>query len=122
LKPLFVRVNRLIYPSETVVRVGDELVLTGMIEIMEKAGSYFGPEVTLPRDFQFVEENREIILTKKSLIGKELQQIHDEVSVDLRHGVFLTGVKRMGRELPVLLQYDYVTPKLQCDYVTPKPE
>ena len=87
--------------NETVVRVGDELVLTGIIEVMEKAGSYFGPEVTLPRDFQFVEENREIILTKKSLIGKELQQIHDEVSVDLRHGVFLTGVKRMGRELPV---------------------
>lgn len=88
--------------DKTVIAAGDLLVVTGLSEKMGPVEKILGCEASLPPDFRLVEEDRVIILTKKGLIGKSLQEIHEHVSVDLRHGVFLKGVKRMGKELPLL--------------------
>ena len=53
-------------------------------------------------DFLPVEESREIILTNRALSDRAISEIHDHVNVETRHGVFLTAVKRMGRDLPLL--------------------
>jgi len=92
--------------DDTKIQAGDVVAMTGEIAVMESAADYFGPEVTAPPGFELVEESREIILTNKDMIGKELQDMHDTVGVDIRHGVFLTAAKRLGRDLPLL-------PKLQ---------
>jgi putative transport protein len=90
------------FDDTTLVRAGDDVTITGTIPALETAVSYFGPEVALPRGSSVVQESREIILTNRALAGREVGEIHDHVSVDVRHGVFLTSVKRMGLELPLL--------------------
>jgi aspartate-alanine antiporter len=86
----------------TVIQAGDHVAVTGLIQVMETASGFFGPEVPAPRGLVLVQESREIILTNRALSGREVGEIHDHVNVETRHGVFLTAVKRMGLDLPVL--------------------
>ena len=69
---------------------------------METACRLFGREITPPNGLLLVQENREIILTNRALSSREIGEIHDHANVETRHGVFLTAVKRMGLDLPLL--------------------
>jgi putative transport protein len=86
----------------TIIGVGDRVAITGMISVMENACGLFGREVTPPNGLLLVQENREIILTNPALNDREIREIHNHVNVETRHGVFLTAVKRMGLDLPLL--------------------
>jgi putative transport protein len=86
----------------TIIGVGDRVAVTGMISLMENACGLLGREVTPPNGLLLVQENREIILTNRALDDREIREIHDHVNVETRHGVFLTAVKRMGLDLPLL--------------------
>ncbi len=86
----------------TIIQVGDRVAITGTISVMESASGLFGQEVTPPNGMLLVQENREIILTNPALNDREIREIHDHVNVETRHGVFLTAVKRMGLDLPLL--------------------
>ena len=86
----------------TLIQAGDSVAITGVIDVMSHASGLFGREISAPDGLRLVQENREIILTNRALSGREVGQIHDQVKVETRHGVFLTAVKRMGRDLPVL--------------------
>lgn len=86
----------------TVLEAGDRVAVTGRVSALTAAGASLGREITPPKELSLVEENREIILTARALNGREVGEIHDHTAVELRHGVFLTSVKRMGRELPLM--------------------
>jgi putative transport protein len=86
----------------TTVQVGDQVAITGAIPIMETAASLFGRETTATNGLLLVQERREIILTNRALNNREVGEIREHTKVETRHGVFLTAVKRMGLELPVL--------------------
>ncbi len=86
----------------TALQAGDQVAVTGTIAAMAAASDLFGHEAAAPNAFQLVEENREMILTNRALSGREIGEIHDHANVETRHGVFLTAVKRMGRDLPLL--------------------
>lgn len=85
-----------------IIAAGDRVATTGPITQLEIACVLLGREVRPPNGLLLVQENREIILTNRALSGRTIGDIHDQVSVETRHGVFLTAVKRMGLELPVL--------------------
>ncbi|TMV05719.1 aspartate-alanine antiporter [Ruegeria sediminis] len=87
--------------KETVIAAGDVIALSGPTALVQQAARYFGPEVTPPEGFELVQESREIILTNRDIVGMELQDMHDRAGIDLRHGVFLTSARRLGRELPI---------------------
>jgi putative transport protein len=84
------------------IAIGDRVAITGQVARLEAASSLFGKEVTPPNGLLLVQENREIILTNRALCNRAIGEIHDQVNVETRHGVFLTAVKRMGLDLPVL--------------------
>ncbi|MDA4846394.1 aspartate-alanine antiporter [Hoeflea poritis] len=86
----------------TVVQAGDKIAVTGMVAVMKDVSGYFGPEADAPDQFQLVEEQREIIVTKPQFIGKTIGELHEELSVQTRHGVYLVSAQRMGRNLPNL--------------------
>jgi putative transport protein len=86
----------------TTIAVGDRVAMTGPVVQLEASTALFGREVTPPSGLLLVQENREIILTNRALGGRPIKEIHDQVNVETRHGVFLTAVKRMGLDLPVL--------------------
>jgi putative transport protein len=84
------------------IAAGDRVAITGKIDRLPSASPLFGREVTPPNGLLLVQENREIILTNRALQGRTIGDIHDHANVETRHGVFLTAVKRMGLDLPVL--------------------
>jgi aspartate-alanine antiporter len=86
----------------SVLQEGDQVAVTGEVAALAAASACFGQEVGVPEGFQLVEENREIILTNRALDGREVGEIHDHAKVETRHGIFLTAVRRMGRDLPLL--------------------
>ncbi|MCG8545980.1 MAG: aspartate-alanine antiporter [Alphaproteobacteria bacterium] len=88
--------------GDITVQTGDLVAATGRVEAMESTADFFGPEIEPPPGFQLVEANREIILTNRALSGHTIHEIHDHVDVETRHGVFVTKIKRMGRDLPLL--------------------
>jgi len=85
-----------------IIAAGDRVATTGPVTQLETASVLLGNEVKPPNGLLLVEENREIILTNRALSGLTVGTIHDQVNVETRHGVFLTAVKRMGLDLPVL--------------------
>jgi putative transport protein len=86
----------------TVIQVGDRVAITGVIGVMESACSLLGREMAAANGSLLVQENREIILPNRALNNREVGEIREHVKVETRHGVFLTAVKRMGHDLPVL--------------------
>jgi putative transport protein len=86
----------------TVIQVGDSVAITGLTGVMESACSLLGREISAANGLLLVQENREIILTNRALNNREVGEIRNHAAVETRHGVFLTAVKRMGLDLPVL--------------------
>lgn len=84
------------------VQAGDSVGITGSVEIMSTATGVLGPEIPAPLNLAVVLENREVILTNRALTNRDVDKLHDDINVATRHGVFLTAVKRMGRDLPLL--------------------
>ena len=80
----------------------DHVAVTGPATSMHKANSYFGEETQAPDGMQLIEENRTVILTRRTFIGKTVADIRDHLDVETRHGVYLVGIRRMGRDLPML--------------------
>jgi putative transport protein len=88
--------------DDTLIQAGDQIAITGMINVLESASSFFGHDVTAPDGLLVVLESRELILTNRALNELQVGTIYDQVNVNTRHGVFLTGVRRMGLDLPLL--------------------
>jgi len=86
----------------TTFLAGDEVALTGTIEVLKSKSVQFGDEIVAPAALHLVQESREIILTNKALSGRAISALHDHIAVETRHGVFLTSAKRMGLDLPIL--------------------
>ena len=93
----------------TCVLAGDLVAVTGTLAILENLAARLGREVDAPTGMRLVQESRELVLTNKALSGRTIGDIHDKANAATRHGVFLTIVKRMGIELPVLNQLELHT-------------
>jgi AspT/YidE/YbjL antiporter-like protein len=83
--------------------------MTGKLSAMQASNVVLGDEIVAPAGFSAIEESREIILTNRALSGRPIGEIHDHATIETRHGVFLTAVKRMGRDLPLLNKLELKT-------------
>jgi aspartate-alanine antiporter len=94
--------NSIALSDDTVLLADDQIAVTGAVATMAAATILIGCEAVAPAGLSLPLESREIILTNAALSGRAIGDIHDQVSVATRHGVFLTAVKRMGLALPIL--------------------
>ncbi len=88
--------------DDTRIAAGDVVGVTGKLSIMTSSAGYLGAEAEAPRGFELVEESRDIVLTNRAYIGREVQDVHDSLGIETRHGVFLVSARRLGHELPLL--------------------
>jgi aspartate-alanine antiporter len=86
----------------TKLKAGDLVAVTGLVRVLEHSNKYFGREAEPPAEFQLVEESRAVVLTNLKLAEKDLKTLHKSVSAETRHGIFLTGIRRMGYDMPLL--------------------
>ena len=84
------------------LREGDVIALTGLVASLEGQANDWGTETQAPAGYRLVLENRHIVLTNPDIAGNRLQGIHDHSRSNAFHDVFVTGVRRMGRDLPLL--------------------
>jgi len=88
--------------GDTRLRSGDVVAVTGLVTALEAQSEVFSQEVPAPPGYRLVLENRHIVLTNPEIAEHKLQGIHHHVKSNALHDVFVTGVKRMGRDLPLL--------------------
>lgn len=85
------------------IKESDILVISGLVSAFSKVGSDIGEEISeFGRNVDFTEEVRRIIVTNKKIHGLTVEQLHDKAKIAERHGVYISGINRMSKPLPVL--------------------
>lgn len=85
------------------IKENDILVISGLVSAFSKVGSDIGEEISeFGRNVDFTEEVRRIIVTNKKIHGLTVEQLHDKAKIAERHGVYISGINRMSKPLPVL--------------------
>lgn len=100
-----VRIGRLGEQSEpspaTVIGAEDELLLVGRREAIIAAAGRLGPEL-VGRDIDLPVASRDYVLSQRSVAGRTLAEIRRLAPLDLRRGVFIARLQRLGRDMPLL--------------------
>jgi putative transport protein len=88
--------------QDPALETGDILAITGLVSVLDAPPQDWGPEIPPPNGYSLVLENRHLVLTNPDYTGSKLQGIHDHTKSAALRDVFITGIKRAGRNLPLL--------------------
>ena len=83
---------------KTVLKQGDEVVLSGRRETIIEDESWIGPEIFDPELLDFPVEDIFVLLTNKELHKKTVRHLR---SLPCMHGIIIKQIKRSGVEIPV---------------------
>ena len=78
---------------------GDRVALAGLLEPMLEAGSFLGEESADVRGISVVGETTEVVVTNRKLVGATLSELRSLVDPELRRGVYLAKLSRVGYAL-----------------------
>jgi putative transport protein len=79
--------------------VGDRVALEGRRETLVEAGDFIGEETAYVQGMGFVGETRDVILNNKDLVGSTIRDAVLVIDPNVRRGVYVTKLTRMGRVL-----------------------
>jgi putative transport protein len=85
-------------PLET----GDEVAVIGPRATLAHAARVFGPEIGEPADADFTVETRDVVLTRRAMHRTDVAAVVEFLRASECRGVYLAGIKRMERALPIL--------------------
>jgi len=92
------RAGKEIEPGPNVVLAADDVVLVvGRREGMVPVASRIGTEISDVADVSAVMQTRQAVFTAKGLNHTTIQKVRETVDRDLRHGVFLESITRVGQ-------------------------
>lgn len=87
----------------TVIELDNILLISGLVTAFSKVGISIGDEVSeYEENIDFIEEIRNVFITNKKIHGLTLKQLHDKSTLEERHGIYVNGISRTSKELPVL--------------------
>ena len=90
-------------PAPNVVLNADDIVLlVGRREGMVPVAPMIGPEVSDVTDVSAVMQTRQAVFTAKGLNHTTIRAVRETVDRDLRHGVYLESITRVGQPVPIL--------------------
>ena len=78
---------------------GDRVALAGLLEPVIEAGAVLGEESADVRGISVVGETVEVVVTNRKLVGATLSQVRSLVPLEMRHGVYLAKLTRVGHAL-----------------------
>ncbi|BFG74433.1 aspartate-alanine antiporter [Paraburkholderia terrae] len=97
------RAGKEIEPGPNVVLAADDVVLVvGRREGMVPVASKIGTEISDVTDVSAVMQTRQAVFTAKGLNHTTIQKVRETVDRDLRHGVFLESITRVGQPVPIM--------------------
>jgi len=80
---------------------GDIVLVVGRREAVVSSTAILGRELYDVEGMELTMQRREIVLTNKNLDGKTIGEVRDATTSATRHGVFLVGIGRAGKDLPL---------------------
>ena len=87
---------------EECLQIGDELAIIAPVEFFTNIVPKFGEEIAPEEVAAVHQESAEVVVINKKAVGQTL----GELDIAINFGVLLTGVKRMGMELPVTASFE----------------
>jgi aspartate-alanine antiporter len=80
---------------------GDTVLIVGRRAGVVSVASQVGPELQSSEGMDLVVLSRDVAVANRDFIGKTVSQIRDETAGTLRHGIYVTGLQRAGKPLPL---------------------
>jgi putative transport protein len=81
---------------------GDEVAISGLRKALARAARVIGPELGDPAAVKFIVETRDVVLTRRPMHGSAMADVIKFLRTSNCHGVYLAGITRMERILPLL--------------------
>ncbi len=94
-QPLDLTTNPTLQPDDVVVVIGRRQ------QIVDVAPN-IGPEVVDPQGPPLVMQSRQAVFTRKDMNRMTIAEVKAKLDPQMRHGVYIEAITRMGRPLPVL--------------------
>ncbi|CAG9272340.1 aspartate-alanine antiporter [Paraburkholderia unamae] len=99
------RAGKLLDATPDFVLSRDDLVLVvGRREQMVEVGALIGPEVPDSGGMSLVMQTRQLVFTKKGMNHTTIAEVRKNVDRDLRHGVYIEKIERVGQPVPLLAE------------------
>ncbi|SAK39086.1 Aspartate/alanine antiporter [Caballeronia temeraria] len=88
--------------QDLVLKAGDIVLVVGRREVMVGAAAHIGEEVADADGSSVVMQTRRGVFTKRGMNHVSIAEVRETVDRDMRHGVYIQGISRVGHPLPVL--------------------
>ena len=92
----------IIATDDLVLEAGDDVMLIGRREAATEAWRLLGDEQPPSRDLDIPLRMQEVVIARKGGNGKKLGELKAGVERDVKHGVYIARITRMGQPVPVL--------------------
>ncbi|QHE91734.1 aspartate-alanine antiporter [Pandoraea fibrosis] len=92
----------IIATDDLVLEAGDDVMLIGRREAATEAWRLLGDEQRPSRDLDIPLRMQEVVFARKGGNGKTLGELKSGVERDVKHGVYIAKITRMGQPVPVL--------------------
>ncbi len=89
------------FDSDTMVQAGDVVVMVGPRGELVHADDVVGPELAASDGLNMELEASDVFLTNGQYLPDTIEHLQDKIPRQTQHGVFITGLSRMDKDLPV---------------------
>lgn len=89
------------FDSDTMVQAGDVVVMVGPRGELVHADDVVGPELAASDRLNMELEASDVFLTNGQYLPDTIEHLQDKIPRQTQHGVFITGLSRMDKDLPV---------------------
>jgi len=86
---------------ELILEAADLVALGGLTEMVVRAGEFIGQETHHMQHLGFTAEVRDVVVTRKEILGKTLAEAKEMLDLRGRYGVYATQVFRLDQEIPM---------------------
>lgn len=80
---------------------GDIVLIVGRRGGVVNVASQIGPELQSSEGMDLVVLSRDVAVANRDFIGKTVKQINEATAGSLRHGIYVIGLQRAGKPLPL---------------------
>ncbi|MFJ2993018.1 aspartate-alanine antiporter [Pandoraea sp. NPDC087047] len=92
----------IIATDDLVLEAGDDVMLIGRREAATEAWRLLGDEQRPSADLDIALRMQEVVFARKGGNGKTLGELKASVERDVKHGVYIAKIMRMGQPVPIL--------------------
>jgi len=93
--------KRLDVTPDLTLQTGFRLALQGKLAQVAQAGQFFGKETANLSALGFINEERDVVVTRKELRGKTIAQAAEMLDLKHRFGVYASRLRRLDQEIPM---------------------